>query len=259
LIADGLVRRLAPAEVAASESASDLVELTRAGLTIVAAQQGLSSGRAVRFNGLAGGGPAQPFGQRSSLVRNLIHTRGVDSFFVEMARQLASIGDDAALVEWRNAATCARRCLRPDGYGIVHYQGRFHGFFLEYDRGTMRRPGYLKKLAAYHDYLSSGGFHLDYAGFPTILVVATNNVVEERIARAARAAAVGRSVPLPLLLTCQWRMADKRHQKALLDPIWRRPEADFIDRQVWPPDLCLTSEQYRGDENGTATPLHRTN
>src|SRR6202011_2836084 len=103
-------------------------------------------GRAVHFNGLVGGGPERPFGARSALVRNLVHKQGVDALFVDLARQLARAGENAALVEWRNAAACARHSLRPDGYGIVRYRGQLHGFFLEYDRGTMRTRGYLKKF-----------------------------------------------------------------------------------------------------------------
>jgi hypothetical protein len=243
LIADGLVHRLAPGEVPASEKASELVELTRAGLAIVAAQQGLSRSGAVRCNGLTGGGPDRPFGPRSALVHNLAHTRGVDACFVELARQLAIIGDGASLVEWRNAASCARRSLRPDGYGIVRYHGWFHGFFLEYDRGTMRMSGYLRKFGAYHDYLSSERFHREYVGFPTILVIAANNAAEERIIRAARAACVGRAYSIPLLLTSEWRIHDRWNPQGLLRPIWRRVETGFFDRQSWIEEPPVTNER----------------
>lgn len=242
LIATGLLRCIMPGEADASRTIPELVELTRSGLAIVAAQQGLRISSAVRFNGLVGGGPERPFGARSALARNLVHTRGVDALFVELARQLARAGENAALVEWRNAAACARRSLRPDGYGIVCYRDRLHGFFLEYDRGTMRIPGYLKKLAAYYAYQVSGRFQHDYAGFPTILLVAANNGAESRIARAARAATVGRAESLPLLLTCQWRINDERNPHGFLGPIWRRPEADFSARQSWPPDPGSTIE-----------------
>jgi hypothetical protein len=232
LIADGLVRCVASGEVATSDTTSELVELTRAGLAVVAAQQGISLSSVVRFNGLAGGGPERPFGPRIALIRNLAHTRGVDTFFVELARKLESVGDDFKLIEWRGAATCARRTLRPDGYGIMRCRDQLAGFFLEYDRGTMRISGYLKKLAAYYDCLASGRYDQDYDGFPTILVVTVNNAAEERIVQAARAARVGRMYSLPLLLTCLWRIHDERNSFGALGQIWRRPEADFSCRQM---------------------------
>lgn len=47
---------------------TELVELTRSGLTLVAQWQGLSLGIAVRWNGLAGGGPGGPIGTRQKLL-----------------------------------------------------------------------------------------------------------------------------------------------------------------------------------------------
>jgi hypothetical protein len=162
--------------------------------------------------------------------------------FVDLARQLANAGDDAGLVEWRNAAACARRAMRSDGYGIVRYKGRLHGFFLEFDRGTMRTPGYLKKLAAYDDYLVSGRFLQDYAGFPTILVIAPDNTTEERIAQAARAGQVGRTTVLPLRLTCLWRIRDERRLRGLLGPIWRDADAGISHRHAWLDDSRMADE-----------------
>lgn len=100
---------------------------------------------------------------------------------------------------------------------------QFHGFFVEYDRGTMGARGYLEKLGAYADYLESGRFTRDYVGFPTILVVAADNAVEERIASAACRAAIGRTVTLPILLSTPWRILDPRNPFRLLGPIWREP------------------------------------
>jgi hypothetical protein len=237
LIAAGLVRQVAPDELN-MPMGSGLLELTPEGLRMVAAQQGLGLGTAVRFNGLVGGGAERPWGPRGSLLRHLTHTRGVDALFIRLARQLIQRAEDGAggdaLVEWRSAAMCARGALRPDGYGIARHRGQLHGFFLEYDRGTMRAAGYLEKFAAYDDYLASGRFARDYVGFPSILMIAPNDAVEERIARAARAATVGRPSPLPLLLTTQWRIDDARNPNGLLGRIWRPPTADVGDRQAWP-------------------------
>jgi hypothetical protein len=51
---------------------------------------------------------------------------------------------------------------------------------------------YRAKFAAYAAYRASGRFERDYDGFPTILVVTTDNAAEERIAHAARQTADGR-------------------------------------------------------------------
>ena len=173
----------------------------------------------------------------ASLLRHLPHTLGVNALFAELHRTAARharTGRDEAVVEWRNAAACARGRLRPDGYGLYRLAQREYGFFLEYDRGTMSARDYGAKLAAYHDYLASGRFARDYQGFPTILVVTTSNAAEERIARAVRAAAVGRGCPLPVLLTCEWRIgADPRNTDGLLGQVWREPGPDGAPRRAW--------------------------
>ena len=61
----------------------------------------------------------------------------------------------------------------------------------------------------------------------------TDNAAEERIAEAARAAAVGRGTSLPLLLTCRWRIDDQRNARGLLGSIWREPDSAFHDRRPW--------------------------
>src|SRR5439155_18473724 len=115
LLRRGLLRLLEPAEVGAAWAARELVELTAAGLRRVAAWQGLPLAAAVRWNGLAGGGPHEPRGPRRQLLAALAHTRGVDDFFLDVY-QAARRADGDALVEWRNAAACARGRVRPDGY-----------------------------------------------------------------------------------------------------------------------------------------------
>jgi hypothetical protein len=102
---------------------------------------------------------------------------------------------------------------------------------------------YLAKFAAYHEYRASGRFEREYQGFPTVLVVTSDSSAEERIARAVRAAAVGRGPTLPLLLTCQWRLADPRNPYGLLGPVWREP--DSLARRYWPMDLWMTSVSSR--------------
>jgi hypothetical protein len=154
----------------------------------------------------------------------------------ETARALAAAGEDAGLEEWRGPAACARGPVRPDGYAILRLRGRRFGFFLEYDRGTERPAQHLAKLDAYNAYRDTGRYARDYDGFPAILVVARDTDAEQRIAAVAAASAVGRSAPLPLLLTCEWRYRGDglraAHPEGLLGPVWRAPESPH--RRRWP-------------------------
>jgi hypothetical protein len=89
-----------------------------------------------------------------------------------------------------------------------------------------------EKWAAYYDYRDCRDFERDHDGFPTILVVMTDSAAEERIARSARAASVGRSPTLPLSLTGEWRISrDPANQEDLLGPIWRSPDSSA--RREW--------------------------
>jgi len=172
-------------------------------------------------------------------VRTLAHTRGTDEIVVGLyrhARERSAAGYDEAVVEWHNAAACSRRHLRPDGYGVYRHGNRYDGFFLEYDRGTMNARDYFKKFGAYFRYGATGRFERDYNSYPTILVVTANNASEERIAHVARAAAVGQSGRLPLLLTCLWRVNDPSNCHGLLGCIWRELDAHFDDRGHWLPE-----------------------
>jgi hypothetical protein len=168
----------------------------------------------------------------------LAHTLGADDVFVRLvatARALAAAGGDDALVEWRGAAGCSRRHVRPDGYGVYRHDGRLYGFFLEYDRGTMSARDYRGKFGAYHAYWASRRFERDYDGFPTILVVAVNDAAEQRIAEVVSTAAIGRAPGLPVLLTAEWRIGrDPTNPRGLLGPIWREPEGGSVGRQCWP-------------------------
>jgi len=235
LVELGLMRRPGMAEVG-EEAKQELVELRAAGLKLVAARLGLSLSRAIQELGLVGGGPDEPVGSRRKLVHTLAHTRGADEVFVcfyRQARERAASGCDDAMVEWRNAAACSRRHLRPDGYGVYRWGPRYDGFFLEYDRSTMNARDYFKKFGTYYRYGVTRRFERDYNSYPTILVVTSDNAAEERIARVARAAAVGHQGKLPLLLTCQWRIDDITNPDGLLGPIWREHDSDVDNRRHW--------------------------
>jgi hypothetical protein len=238
LLHEGLMRVLGPGELREAAAGLELVELTAGGLALLAGQQGLPPGAAIRVNGLAGGGPERPLGARRKLTMQLAHTLGADDIFIRLVattRALAAAGGDDALVEWRGPGACSRRHVQPDGYGIYRHAGQFYGFFLEYDRGTMSARDYRKKFAAYHAYWASRRFERDYEGFPTILVVAVNDAAEKRIAAVVNAAGVGRVAGLPVLLTSEWRISgDPTNPYGLLGAIWREPHKGFGERRPWP-------------------------
>lgn len=250
LMALGLLRQLEEGEIR-SDITRELSELTETGLKLAAAHLGLSLAVGIRELGLTGGGPHRPLGPHRKLLRNLAHTREADEIFVRfyrLAREQVAMGSDDAMEEWQNAAACSRRHLRPDGYGVYRRHGVPHGFFLELDRGTMNARDYFKKFAAYYQYGMSGRFHRDYCGYPTILFVAASNAGEERVARVARAAAIGRPGKLPLLLTSQWRVDEVNHGLELLGPIWREPQAGLKQRCHW---LPCASDPRRDEQHSS--------
>jgi hypothetical protein len=241
LLALGLIRSPSVDEVS-EQTLLAMSELTKDGLKLVAARLGLSLTVAAREFGLVGGGPNEPTGSRSKLVRTLAHTQGTDEIFVGMyrqARKRSAAGHDEEIVEWQNAAACSRRHLRPDGYGVYRRGTHYDGFFLEYDRGTMNARDYFRKFGAYYRYEVTRRFEQDYNSYPTILVVTADNAGEERIARVARAVAVGQPDRLPLLLTCRWRIDDVGNSRELLGPIWREPFAAWDDRCIWPTERIV--------------------
>jgi hypothetical protein len=173
----GLLRLVPREELPlALQDREELLEATVAGLTLLAGSMGLSLAQAVRHHGLAGGGPARPIGTRRALHAHLKHTVGSDGVIATIARA-AHNRRNWELVEWRNAAACAHGRMRPDGYGLLREAHRESGFFLEFDRGTIR-PGALRaKFAAYQRYISSPVSTRDFTGFPTILIVTSGHRV----------------------------------------------------------------------------------
>lgn len=255
LISNGLLRLVGLDEIGSARSGDELLEVTVAGLALVAAHHRLTATAAVRFLGLAGGGPEYPIGQRTSLIRQVEHTYGVNGIFVrfcETAHHLAAAGHDDALVEWRNAAACARGHVRPDAYGVYRHHGHHSGFFLEYDRGTMSARGYAAKFAIYHAYRESGRFGQDYDGFPTILMVTIDDSAEARISRSACAADLGHD-PLPLLLTSQPRIDDPCNRNGPLAPIWRQTHAATSERRPWMLQYVQSPKMRNNDRSRSDT------
>lgn len=237
-----LAHLVEPREVNLGDDRVELTELTRDGLRLLASWKGLPLAQAVREEGLAGGGPTDPIGSRRKLLSTIQHTLGVDAIFVALVASARRRG--GTIVDWKNAAECSRSRIRPDGYGLYCEDGESHGFFLEYDRGTMGERALLAKFSAYYDYRDTDRFRRDYVGFPSILVVAEDNAAEERVVRAARRAGVGRSPPLSLRVTARWRYAVGSMNKiGVLGPIWREVSADLTCRCTWPRPTAINGDK----------------
>jgi len=220
----------APVEEGAGRAAGSVLELTGLGLRVLAAQLGLPLATAVRQHGLAGGGNTSPIGPRAALLAHLGHTLGTDAVFAGLAAAARVDPRGGQLVEWRNALACARGRLRPDGYGLLRLRGRDYGFFLEFDRGTMRPRELRAKFSAYHRYRASRRAARDFDRFPTVLVVTVGPGAEDRLADAIAAADSGAATPLAALLTTTpWIEA---HPAGALGPIWRQPQS--TTRCRWP-------------------------
>jgi hypothetical protein len=204
---------------------------------------GLPLPAAVRANGLVGGGPEEPIGRRRNLVRYLAHTLGADNVFVELyrlARLFARQGGDDRLLEWLGPAACARRLMRPDGYGTYWRDGTAYELYLEYDRGTTSRRDYYEKFTSYYRYIERRRFERDYHGFPMVLVVTTSPAAEKRIAESLRVTSEGYPFVLPALLTCEGLGVVSRYNpEGLLGPIWR--DAWRTERRYWLPPPAVVS------------------
>jgi hypothetical protein len=229
----GLLRLVPQAELStAREAARDRhLELTGLGLAAVAAHLGLPPAAAARQHGLAGGGPAAPYGWRESLLAQPAHTLGADRVMIGLAAAARADPRRGYLAEWRSAAACAHGRLRPDAYGVLHVLGYDCGFFLEFDRGTMRPAELRAKFLVYHRFRASRRSAQLYSSFPTILVVTTGGPgAEHRLADAVRAVDASFAAPLPVLLTTTaWIDA---HPQGMLGAIWRTPQQ--ASRRAWP-------------------------
>jgi len=231
LVRRGLARVVGPDELRSPpQGRRELVEVTVEGVRTLAGYVGLSLAASVRHHGLTGGGPKTPVGPRRALLANLAHTFGADEVFAAIARA-ARTQREGTLVEWRNAAACAHGRVRPDGYGLLRLGRREYGFFLEFDRGTVRPAPLRAKFAAYHRYLASACAARDYDGRPCILVVTTGPGAEDRVSDAVLAADFGQQRRLPLLVTTSSLLATARVGRC--DAVWRVPGVRG-DRQHWP-------------------------
>ena len=140
-----------------------------------------------------------------------------------------------ALLEWRNTAACSRRRVRPDGYGMIRRRGELYGFFLEYDRGTHERPRLRREVGRLLRLPRQSRLRARLRWLPDDPRRHDRQDGRGADRPISPRRAVGRWPPLPILLTCEWRIArDPTNPDGLLGPIWREPTAAFHERRPWP-------------------------
>jgi hypothetical protein len=157
-----LGRRLPRSDASGTEAPRYL--LTRLGLRLVSARDGVPPRRYVRYGVVAA--PDTYSGKASrrldTLVSQFEHTVGTNTFFVRLARDLRAQG--GLLLRWLNASEATERFvyrekqhwLRPDGYAEIELGRRVHRLFLEWDRGTTRHTKHLtEKFENYAHYFAT--------------------------------------------------------------------------------------------------------
>ena len=223
-----------------------LYEATVHGLHVAAARLGLSLETAVCFCHFVGGGPTEPVGARRGLARNLAHTHGVNATiagFVATSAVTSRIDGDG-LLHWESEGEASDFGLRPDGYGVYQFAGQRHGFFLEFDRGTMNRRDYEEKIEAYYAYRQDDRAVGRYAnGFPQILFVSDAQAAEDRFAQTARRLASVHKQPLTIWVTTQGRISAASNRFGLVGRIWRQPDEEVEVRHRWPSEPALLSRR----------------
>ncbi|MDA1062075.1 MAG: replication-relaxation family protein [Chloroflexi bacterium] len=164
-----------------------------------------------------------------NLRRNLAHTVGVNVFFGQLTADAHRLGHE--LPHWWSEAEATQRFrhhddrtywVRPDGAGLYYLGERTEPFMLEYDRGTMRRRDYLRKLAGIAAYFEGEHYRGFFDAEPTMLVVAEHDAAEQRFISAVQSADLRFGVEIPALFTTRSRYdRNPRNPDGALGPIWR--------------------------------------
>jgi hypothetical protein len=100
--------------------------------------------------------------------------------------------------------------LRPDGYGIVRLGRRERGFFMDFDRSTVRPSALRTKFAAYVRSRASARAAGEYDAFPCVLLASEHPGGERRAMAALSAIVTARAEPAVFfttttLLARSWR------------------------------------------------------
>jgi len=211
--------------------------VTHAGIELLAAAEGVPTLRYAEHSALAAETSAKGRGgnRLRNLRRNFEHTLGTNAVFVRLARDASQAGH--LLPYWWSESEATHRFeyrdrqywVRPDGAGTYFLGEERHRFLLEYDRGTMRRRDYQRKLTGIAAFFKSGDARAMYGKRLTALVVSETDQGERRFAEAVMEAEQRRHVDLPVLLTTRAHIS--RDLRGLLGPIWRTP--DDPRRRAW--------------------------
>ena len=173
------------------------------------------------------------------LLRYPLHTTGVYSFMAALNRAADA---RATITWWETGATCERsypwhgirRNLRPDAEFSLLQQDtskiRHLRYWLEYDRGTMRRRDLEAKMRTYAEYVRSREWFKDgRASLPRLLFVVPDTGQERRISEAARTSLA--DLPLHVLVTTAGHIASADPFTAIWRPVF--PLASETRRAMW--------------------------
>lgn len=161
-----------------------------------------------------------------ALLRYPLHTAGVYSFLAALHR--ATPLHEITVSWWETGEGCERsypwhgirRNLRPDAeFALLRQDAihlRHHRYWLEYDRGTMRRRDLEAKMRTYADYMRAREWVKDgLASLPRLLFVVPDTGQERRVSEAAHVSLA--NLPLPILVTTAGHLAVADP----FAPIWR--------------------------------------
>lgn len=204
--------------------------VTYAGLRLLAAREGVPALRYAANSVVAAETSARGRGgsRLRNLRGNLDHTIGPNVFFARLARDAQRAGHPRPY--WWSEAEATKRFrhndrdywVRPDGAGLYSIGDQRMGFLFEYDRGTMRRRDYMRKLAGITAYFESAGYRGSFSNRPIVLVVAETDGGESRFAAVAREAAQQFGIDLPMFFTTLQHVERRSMNPAgTLGPIWR--------------------------------------
>ncbi|MCY4639490.1 MAG: replication-relaxation family protein [Chloroflexi bacterium] len=202
------------------------------GLRLLARREGVPPARYARFAGVSAPGEGPP----SGTVRHRSHLLGVNRVMARLAADARAAG--GRLAACRNEAQSARRFrhdgraawIRPDGSGVLALPGGLVPFLLEYDRGTLDSGDFAAKFGGYGRYYAARAWRRDWSAEPVLLFVCADDRAEQRVGRAVWRGGPRCDVRVPLLLTSEWRFAERRPVPAgLLGPVWWSPSARADD------------------------------
>jgi hypothetical protein len=207
--------------------------LTPLGIHLVAARSGRTLKGAPRAEGRGSpwvGGRAVAYDREvAAFMRVPAHTAGVYQFVTSLYRAASTAqagGQAQRMVWWETGRACARQyreidgwhAVRPDAAGEYVAGTQRLRFWLEWDRGTMRRRDLEAKFAAYAYYIRSREWRTDgNTPLPHLLVVTSDYGQESRLLAALETAFEGG----PCALAVRIALRDQLLDCGPLAAIWR--------------------------------------